>query len=121
MKKYKQLTHKKRYQIYALIKEGFNYTQIANNIGYSKSTISREIKRNSSSKNTYHPDSASVEAFVRHRNKHKFIKISKACEKWIRKLLKLDWTPEQIAGRLKEQRIVNITHEAIYQYLNDQK
>ena len=44
MKKYKQLTHKERYQIYALIKEGFNYTQIANNIGYSKSTISREIK-----------------------------------------------------------------------------
>ncbi len=121
MKKYKQLTYKERYQIYALIKEGFNYSQIANNIGYSKSTISREIKRNSDNKNTYHPDSASVEAFVRHKNKAKFIKIDKACEKWIRKLLKLDWTPEQIAGRLKEQRIANITHEAIYQYIYKNK
>jgi len=121
MKKYKQLTHKERYQIYALIKEGFNYTQIANNIGYSKSTISREIKRNSSNKNTYHPDSASVETFVRHRNKPKFIKIDKTCEKWIRKLLKLDWTPEQIAGRLKEQRILDITHEAIYLYIYKNK
>jgi len=74
MKKYKQLTHKERYQIYALIKEGFNYTQIANNIGYSKSTISREIKSNSSNRNTYHPDTASVETFVRDRDKHKFIK-----------------------------------------------
>ncbi len=63
MKKYKQLTHKERYQIYALIKEGFNYTQIANNIGCNKSTISREIKRNSGNKNTYHPDSASIEKF----------------------------------------------------------
>ena len=75
MKKYKQLTHKERYQIYALIKEGFNYTQIANNIRYSKSTVTKEIKRNSSNRNTYHPDTASVEAFVRYRDKHKFITI----------------------------------------------
>jgi len=117
MKKYKQLTYKERYQIYALIKEGFNYTQIANNIGYSKSTISREIKRNSINKTSYHPDSASVETFVRHKNKNKYIKIDKTIEKYIRKYLKLDWTPEQIAGRLKEQRLINVTHEAIYQYI----
>jgi IS30 family transposase len=121
MKKYKQLTHKERYQIYALIKEGFNYSEIAKNIGVNKSTISREIKRNSKSKNTYHPDSASIEAFVRHKNKTKFIKIDKTVEKWIRKFLKLDWTPEQISGRLKEQRITNITHEAIYQYIYKNK
>ena len=121
MTKYKQLTHKERYQIYALIKEGFNYSQIAKNIGVNKSTISREIKRNSKSKNTYHPDSASIEAFVRHKNKTKFIKIDKTVEKWIRKFLKLDWTPEQISGRLKEQRIASITHEAIYQYIYKNK
>jgi IS30 family transposase len=121
MTKYKQLTHKERYQIYALIKEGFNYSQIAKNIGVNKSTISREIKRNSKSKNTYHPDSASIEAFVRHKNKTKFIKIDKTVEKWIRKFLKLDWTPEQISGRLKEIRIANITHEAIYQYIYKNK
>jgi IS30 family transposase len=121
MTKYKQLTHKERYQIYALIKEGFNYSQIAKNIGVNKSTISREIKRNSKSKNTYHPDSASIEAFVRHKNKTKFIKIDKTVEKWIRKFLKLDWTPEQISGRLKEKRIANITHEAIYQYIYKNK
>jgi len=121
MKKYKQLTYKERYQIYALIKEGFNYTQIANNIGYSKSTISREIKRNSCNKNSYHPDTASVETFVRHKNKTKFVKIDKKCEKYIRKYLKQDWTPEQIAGRLKVQKIVNITHESIYQYIYKNK
>ena len=121
MTKYKQLTHKERYQIYALIKEGLNYTQIANNIGVHKSTISREIKRNSDNKNSYHPDSASIETFVRHKNKPKFIKINKTCEKWIRKLLKLDWTPEQIAGRLKEQRLFDITHESIYQYIYKNK
>ena len=104
MKKYKQLTHKERYQIYALIKEGYNFTKIANNIGVNKSTISREIKRNSVNKSNYNPDSASIKAFVRHKNKTKFVKIDKMCEKWIRKFLKLDWSPEQIAGRMKEQK-----------------
>ena len=75
MRKYRQLTHKERYQIYALLKEGLNYTQIANNIGYSKSTISREIKRNSKGKYTYHPDSASIESYARHKFKNKSIKI----------------------------------------------
>ena len=121
MKKYKQLTHKERYQIYALLKEGLNYSEIARNIGYSKSTISREIRRNSTSKSAYHPDNASIETFVRHRDKTKFIKIDKSIEKWIRKLLKLDWTPEQIAGRLNEQKITKITHEAIYQYIYKNK
>ena len=121
MRKYKQLTHKERYQIYALIKEGLNYSKIARNIGVNKSTISREIKRNSKSKNTYHPDSASIEAFVRHKNKPKYIKIDKTIEKYIRKYLKLDYTPEQIAGRLNYKNIINITHEAIYQYIYKNK
>ena len=46
MKKYKQLTHKERYQIYALLKEGLNCSEIAKNIGYTKCAIfkNREIK-----------------------------------------------------------------------------
>jgi len=51
----------------------------------------------------------------------KLSKINKSIEKWIRKLLKLDWTPEQIAGRLNEQKIIKITHEAIYQYIYKNK
>ena len=120
MKRYKQLTYKERYQIYALIKEGFNYTQIANNIGYSKSTISREIKRNSIN-NNYHPDSASIETFTRHKNKPKFIKITKIVKKHINRYLKKDWTPEQVAGYLKLNNIANISHEAIYKYIYKNK
>lgn len=121
MRKYKQLTHKERYQIYALIKEGLNYTQIANNIGVNKSTISREIQRNSNGKNNYHPDSASIETFSRHRFKNKAIKITSTVEKHIRKYLKFDCSPEQISGRLKLQSIVSLSHEAIYQYIYKNK
>jgi len=120
MNKYKQLTYKERYQIYALLKEGLNYTQIANNIGYSKSTISREIQRNSKN-NNYHPDSASIETYTRHRDKTKFVKITKIVKKYIHKYLKKDWTPEQVAGQLKRENLVDISHEAIYQYIYKNK
>ena len=121
MKKYKQLNLLKRYQILALIKEGFNYTQIAKNIGVSKSTISREIKRNSNSKTTYNPDNASIKAFQRHAYKNKYIKLSKVIEKYIRKHLKIKWSPEQISNRLKNDKNLSISHETIYQYIYTNK
>ena len=46
MKKYKQLSPEQRYTIECLLKEGYTQTQISESIGKSKSTISREIKRN---------------------------------------------------------------------------
>lgn len=121
MRKYKQLTHKERYQIYALLKEGLNRTQIAKNIGVNKSTISREIKRNSINNSSYNPDSASIETFTRHRDKNKFVKINKTIQKIIHRYLKDDYTPEQIAGRLKKDKVVDISHEAIYQYIYKNK
>ena len=89
MKKYKQLTYKERYQLYALLKEGLNCSEIAKNIGYHKSTISRELKRNSQNKNRYHPDNASIETFVRHKNKNKFVKITNLVKKYIHKYIKM--------------------------------
>ena len=121
MNKYKQLTYKERYQIYALLKEGLNFTQIARNIGCHKSTISREIKRNSLNNTRYSPDNASIETFTRHRDKPKFIKITKVVKKYIHKYLKKDWTPEQVAGKLRRDSIVNISHESIYQYIYKNK
>jgi IS30 family transposase len=120
MQKYKQLNLVKRYQILALLKEGMNYTQIANNIGVSKSTISRELKRNSID-NTYQPDEAEREAFKRHRYKKKYIKLTKPIEKYIRKYLKIKWTPEQISNRLKKDKQLTLSHETIYQYIYTNK
>ena len=43
---YKQLTDEQRYQIEALKREGFTQLAIAQSIGKSPSTISRELRRN---------------------------------------------------------------------------
>jgi IS30 family transposase len=46
MKSYKQLTNEQRYQISGLRKAGWTQTGIADEVGVNKSTISRELKRN---------------------------------------------------------------------------
>ncbi len=46
-----QLELSQRYEIYYLQKQGSTYSDIAKSIGVHKSTISRELKRNSDSRN----------------------------------------------------------------------
>ena len=43
---YSQLTYEQRYLIYEFLKIGYKQTEIAEVIGVNKSTISRELKRN---------------------------------------------------------------------------
>ena len=48
MSNYKHLTREERYQIQAYRKAGFSQVEIAKELMVHKSTISRELKRNSS-------------------------------------------------------------------------
>ena len=50
MNGYTQLTERQRYLIEHFIKASFSQTEISNNLGVHKSTISRELCRNSCSK-----------------------------------------------------------------------
>ena len=52
MKKKKHLTREQRYQLSALLQRGTKQKEIARIIGTSESTVSRELKRNST-KRTY--------------------------------------------------------------------
>ena len=54
---YKQLTQEQRYHIWALKKTGTSQTTIAREIGVHKSTITRELQRNSGQRR-YRPTQA---------------------------------------------------------------
>jgi IS30 family transposase len=58
---------------------------------------------------------------ARHKFKNKAIKITATVEKHIRKYLKFDCSLEQVAGKLKLDKVVSLTHEAIYQYIYKNK
>lgn len=95
--KYKQLTQEQRYQIYELRKEGKTITEIAKEIGVHKSTISRELKRNKGLRG-YRPDQAQRISKERKSRANKAPKIDEYTKNYVKKLIKLDWSPEQISG-----------------------
>ena len=114
MSTYRQLTQEQRYQIYALQKTGHSPSEIAEVIGVHKSTVSRELKRNRGQRG-YRPQQAHGLALERRQKGVPRI----TAETWrlVEKLLRQDWSPEQISGRLKKEQGICISHEWIYQYV----
>lgn len=112
---YAQLTREQRYQIYALMKAGHNQTRIAILIGCHKSTISRELRRNCGQKG-YRPYQADELAFDRQCNAYR-ARIAWQTWQQVELLLRQDWSPEQIAGRLKLEKQPTVSHERIYLYV----
>lgn len=115
MRGYTQLTQEQRYQIYALKKAGINQSEIAVIIGVNKGIISRELKRNSGLRG-YRPQQAHALALDRRATKIK-PRIQSNTWKIINRLLREEWSPEQISGWLLEETIDSISHEWIYQYV----
>lgn len=111
-----------RKELSALLKKGYSQSFCAKALGKNTSSISREIKRNKV-KGKYDPIKANHKAYKKRlHSKHKGMKIRKLS--WledyiIEKLSKDQWTPEQIANRLKyeNENETVITHKIIYQWL----
>jgi IS30 family transposase len=116
---YKQLAREQRYQIYALKKAGQNQSQIAQVLGCHKSTISREIQRNSGQKG-YRPYQADELAYDRQCEAYRS-RIAWGTWQLVERLLRQDWSPEQIAGRLKLEKKPTVSHECIYLYVYAEK
>ena len=112
---YTQLTREQRYQIYALKKAKHNQTQIARLIGYHKSTISRELRRNRGQKG-YRPSQADEFGLDRRCEAYRS-RITWQTWQQVEQLLRQQWSPEQIAGRLKLEKQPTVSHEWIYLYI----
>ena len=108
--KYNHLSQNERYQIFALMKAGLNQTQVALTLGRSKSTISREIQRNSGLKG-YRPKQATLKSEVRALGSRNAKKVSVDTLKSAFDLVRQEWSPEQIAGTM------NISHETVYRHV----
>lgn len=111
---YAQLTFGQRYQIKALLDIGTARYKIAEVLGVHKSTITREINRNSG-KRGYRPKQAHEKALARKQEKSK-PRISEKVWALVEKTLREDWSPEQVSGKLKASGI-SVSHERIYQYV----
>lgn len=121
MNQYTQLTEGERNQIYALLKEGFSIIRIASRLERSKSTISREIKRNTGGRG-YRPTQAQSLASNRRSNASSSGRISETVEQYmLNKLTQEQWSPEQISGRIYKDIGETVSHEWIYKYIYEDR
>jgi|ETNmetMinimDraft_8_1059916.scaffolds.fasta_scaffold55378_1 IS30 family transposase len=115
MRNYSQLTEKQRYQIYEDLTQGISQTDIAQKIGVNKSTISRELERNSGLRG-YRPRQAQQLSESRKAN---CSNTRITCHHWerVEQLIREDWSPEQVSEWLQKNEGIRVSHEWIYLYI----
>ena len=113
---YNHLTSEERYLIYAHKSTGKMAPEIADILGRNKTTVYREIERNTGGRG-YRPKQADELASERQKLKPKAIKMTASLIARIEDKIRLDWSPEQISGRLLNEEKISISHETIYQYI----
>lgn len=112
---YRQITSEEQYTIAALRREGLNAAEIARRLGRHRSTISREVRRNSSRwDGSYRPSKAIERTNGRRSRSRRNQHFTKADFALVARKLKADWSPEQISGHLRLHGELSISHETIY-------
>ena len=112
------LTLDQRYEIEAYRNAGKSILEIADYIGKDKSSIYREIKRNSAQRSgIYKGKLAEKKAKDRHTLKPKSCKFNANVEASILYHLSMDYSPEQAVGRAKIEGREIVSIESIYQYV----
>lgn len=115
---YHQITSEERYTIAALRHEGLNASQIALRLRRHRSTISRELRRNAARHDGNYRAHGAIERTrarrSRSRRNQHFADHELAL---VERKLKQGWSPEQIAGRLKLDGELSISHETIYAHV----
>lgn len=119
MRTYHQLTREQRYQIAALLESGHNQSEIALYLGVHKSTVSRELQRNVATRG-YLPRHAHLLALARRLGK---ARCRLTARHWteVHRLVRLDWSPQQIAERAQAEGAFRVSPEWIYQNLLEDK
>ncbi len=115
---YHQLTSEERYMLSAGRRQGLNQAQIARQLGRHRSTIGRELKRNSSRWDGNYRPSKAIERThgrrSRSRRNQRFTAEELHC---VEALLRQQWSPEQVSGLLRRQQRLRISHETIYRHV----
>ena len=112
--KYKHLTPEQRYTIDSGLKKGMTRREIAELIGVSAATVTREIQRNANKRGRYTHRHAQVLADERKERVRRNRAVPQPVWRVVEEKLRMEWSPEQVAGWLKRERGISLSHETIY-------
>ena len=121
MKKYNHITREQRYTISVCLKKKMSLTETADMINVSKSTVSREIKRNSNMYRHYVAIDAQQFSEMRKSVPRRPRKLSKTDWMEIEQCLKRHWSPETIAGVRKREGRTCVSVEWMYHIIRQDK
>jgi transposase, IS30 family len=123
MNTYQRLNLADREEISRGLAAGWTFSHIAHNINKPVSTVTREVWSNCTYPRTYRAGKAEKKAqAIRHRNKQpKLLETNTELQSYVLEKLRLNWSPQEIARRLKRDyasdMTMRISHESIYTYI----
>lgn len=120
MKTYRRLSRNERDEIAVMMNRGYSLRQIAFWLGRSHSSLSRELTRNKGPRR-YRPSDAHLAAHQRQRQTHRrpltlqhHPRLRRLVVRWLKK----GWSPEIIAGRLKDRTGLSlVSYSTIYRWV----
>ncbi len=122
-KQFKHFSQRERETISRRLAAGDSLRAIAQRLHRHPSTISRELRKNNMTPKTYWAIDADFKSDVRkeHPKRPKKILNDDILREYIHEQLRLKWSPEQIAKRIKiaypNDMTMRVSHETIYTYL----
>ena len=114
-------SREQRYTISVMYRQGCTQKLIAQTIGTNKSVVSRELKRNANLKGKYSFGYAQDMAELRKERTKNPRTLTPELKKKIITMIKEDFSPQQIEGRLKLQKQPFVSHETIYKIIREDK
>jgi transposase, IS30 family len=113
------LTYEDRCQIHALKKRGISQTGIARDIAVHRSTICRELRRNSMSTGYYYHWAQSRAEERQRKRRRRYRKMTAEVVAFIEDKVTEGWSPQQVSGwlRYRQTKLPTISHERIYQHV----
>ncbi len=127
MRTYKQLNTEEREKIYLYWHQGKGYREIGRLVGRHHTSIQREVARNGRSKEgkearSYSPQEAERQVRDRRQRGRKRRLESPGLQRYVIQCLSKQWSPEQIAGRLRKAVPQEaVSYETIYQFIYSKK
>lgn len=117
MKTYTQLSQEERCFIASQHARSISFSQIARYLGRATSTVTREYKRNLRPTGWYVAFVAHRYTSARRRRSRRGPHLPKNYIKMILRLLRQEWSPEQISDYLRQKEECNISFQTIYRWI----
>lgn len=116
---YQHLGVEEREEIQKGLRQNESIRSIAERLGRSDASISREVRKNQTPiKERYSPRLADLRAQTKRKFRGRKDRLKNETVRiYVIEQLKAGWSPEQIAGSIEAAKGETISHEAIYQYI----